>query len=123
MSQEKTRNDPASLEDLTPEEIPRHHATKDTKHWCKGKEGRQHKPKIVIPANLSNWWKDPCGWYEIAANDLRLHYTCHHVELCSECGKVLRRNYSWLPQTKLLPSEMAAEECPDFTPPPGSRRP
>lgn len=113
MAQEKSKDDVA---DLAPEELPHGHAHKNTTRWCEGKEGRQHEPRISIPANLPNWWKDPCGWYEIAANHRRLVYTCHHVEECAACGKVLRRHYSWLPQARLLPKEMAAEECPDYTP-------
>lgn len=115
MADEKTSDDLADYADLAPEEIPRSHAHKDTKRWCKGKVGRGHTPEILIPANLSNWWKEPCGWYQLAANQRRMVYTCHHVEQCSECGKVLRRNYSWLPQARLLPNEMAATECPDYT--------
>lgn len=117
MAEEKSKNDLASLADLAPEEIPRGHARKDTHRWCKGKPGREHVPVIVIPANLPNWWQEKgCGWGTITAYGDELRYRCEHVEQCNTCGKVLRRNYSWLPQTRLLPNEMAASECPEYTP-------
>ena len=51
---------------------------KNTRRWCKGVEGREHKSTIVKrgwlsdrPCDLTNWWG------------------CHHQEICDECKKVL----------------------------------
>lgn len=63
---------------------------KNTKRWCKGKEGREHIPEIVWakwdigrgceprPAYMSMWFYGDGPW------------VCRHQEVCGVCGKVLQ---------------------------------
>jgi len=44
---------------------------KDTKRWCRGKEGKEHQPIT------SRWFNLPCDRY------------CWHRMICSVCGKRL----------------------------------
>lgn len=65
---------------------------KSTKQWCKGIKGREHVPEIVIPENA---WKPECfpskSWY--SGNDKHeAVWWCHHVEMCTKCGKHLKNN-------------------------------
>jgi hypothetical protein len=66
---------------------------KDTKRWCKGKVGREHKAEIVRDPQLI--WRAGTKCQHQAQ-----WLPCTHLERCTECGKILRR---WLP----------VEECPD----------
>jgi hypothetical protein len=88
--------------------VKRPPARKDTKHWCKGKVGREHTPAIELPANA---WRRTCGWTRIFADEM--HWSCVHVELCTACGKHLRPASGWLRNADhrhfLMP-----EECPQF---------
>ncbi len=86
---------------------------KDTRRWCKGREGREHSLVIQIPPNT--YYRRSCGWrvqpYVNVWSD-RDYYECAHVELCAGCGKIFRRHYNWLSDT-----ELRDEECPNFVPP------
>lgn len=68
-----------------------HRSKKDTKRWCKGKQGNEHKPAIVKISQFERfaWSCNPASWHG-----------CFHHEVCSVCGKELR--YSIDPS-----------ECPD----------
>lgn len=89
---------------------------KNTRRWCKGRPGREHTPEIAVPDNRLGL-RDKCGWYDLRIGGLTTaSYYCQHVERCAACGKVLRRHYGWLPGYKLLPGELAATDCPDYTP-------
>lgn len=79
---------------------------KDTKRWCKGKEGRAHQTEI----RMSHWgYRTPCGPAPEWARG-RSHWFyggdgtwwCMHQEVCTICGKVIRR-------------KIGADECPDRT--------
>lgn len=81
---------------------------KNTKRWCKGKVGREHKLALRTSQWLSRAYS--CGWvmdpWRVA---LRSHkgtpfWDCHHEEFCSVCGKVMRH-----------PWQLDDSECPDFT--------
>jgi hypothetical protein len=86
-----------------PEPAKRAPARKDTRHWCKGKEGREHGPVIEFrPWSVSD--KD-CRWASRWTYD-GVKWHCLHAEVCSSCGKVLR---DW--------GTLAATECPAY---PGS---
>jgi hypothetical protein len=73
-------------------------ARKDTKRWCRGKVGVEHTPEIQsdrrglgpypcrVPPDWARW---------------RSTWWCHHVERCSECGKILRHSLN-------------VGECPDY---------
>lgn len=80
---------------------------KDTRHWCKGKVGREHTPAIEMPPNA---YRQDCGW--ITWNEVPW-YSCHHVELCTTCGKHLRLSYGWL---RTEPRNLQPEECPAYAP-------
>lgn len=87
-------------------------AVKDTRNWCKGKPGREHKPEIIL-THLGTCRSGMCKW--LARHDYRLirqgrddeattiGWGCYHEERCSECGKVLRN--SW---------ELRPAECPAY---------
>lgn len=87
-------------------------AKKDTKHWCRGKEGVQHVPQIVL--SHDGFRSRACEWvskFDYRAirrgeDDYRIAWACGHQELCSRCGKILRERW-----------ELRQEECPAY---PGS---
>lgn len=97
-----------------PEEPRRTPSTKDRRRWCKGKVGRPHKPQIAIPPNAPT---DLCGWVERInrfTTEPEYWYRCHHVELCAECGKVLRqRHYYWLKEP--TNNHLRVSDCPEWT--------
>lgn len=88
---------------------------KNTKTWCKGKVGREHKLVIAVPDNA--YHHRPCGWYNqrFLLGEDETRYNCNHVELCEVCGKVMRRYYYWY---KPAPGSMTPQECPHYTPQP-----
>lgn len=92
--------------------VKRPPARKDTKQWCKGRVGRPHRLAIEMPPNA---WRRQCEWITNIGSDP--WYSCQHVELCVECGKVRRHAHGWMakpdPHSTLL-----NEECPAFRPRP-----
>lgn len=105
-------------------EVPPHSSRgrKDTRKWCRGKEGVEHTLEI----RLSKWGdrikaRHPesdyagCKWYqqrhwvstaigrhwEPVPDDWRYH--CNHERFCTQCGKIL--NHS-----------VAIRDCPDWKP-------
>lgn len=70
---------------------------KDTRRWCKGKVGREHTPAIERSHGERYPNGRPCQRIE--------GYTwalgCHHHEVCTTCGKILRWTIPY-------------EECPDL---------
>lgn len=89
--------------------VKRPPAKKDTKHWCKGKVGREHTLAIEMPQNA---WRRSCGWVTNVGSEP--YYGCMHVELCTTCGKQLRHSYAWL-QDSTDPRFLQPQECPDYT--------
>lgn len=87
-----------------------HHGHKNTRQWCKGKVGREHTLAIEIPPNA---WRQDCRWVTNIGNEP--WYSCQHVEMCTTCGKQLRRSDGWLatPDSK---TTLPPGECPDYTP-------
>jgi len=74
--------------ELELEENPRRTpAKKNTKRWCRGKEGREHIPMITGPrwgqCGLRDDWRSP-------GSPPRLIWRCTCREICSTCGKELR---------------------------------
>lgn len=78
---------------------------KDTKRWCKGKEGREHKTEVrsYKDAKGVKWAHD--GWF---------------ILICTACGKELDRYWplglqwaneppEWLKTSGLLPSEQGVK--------------
>jgi hypothetical protein len=74
---------------------------KDTRKWCKGVVGREHKPEIVFDTRF----RSPCGWAPKWAWQLpgKKWWMCHHIEKCTVCGKHMRQLW-----------EVKADECPDY---------
>lgn len=74
-------------------------SNKDTKRWCRGKVGREHKPECVD----YNKWKNQASNFA----------TGWKVLLCSECGKEL--DYYWPApwgKTKSIPPDWAIPSLP-----------
>lgn len=83
----------------------KHHTHKDTKKWCKGKEGREHEPAVEGQQSSSwvcrprvEWWTTTKWMYK--------HYKdrpwfCTHRVVCQKCRKVLEHSIPW-------------QECPDL---------
>lgn len=66
---------------------------KNTKKWCKGKKGREHKPVTELDIKTWGWLfaKNPdlkCGDRRMRLNPF--HFWCYHHVVCSVCGKELR---------------------------------
>lgn len=60
-----------------PEVAPHAGKRKNTKKWCKGKEGREH-----IPVRKAKYYNDP------RSGERKILYTS---VVCDKCGKKLRR--------------------------------
>lgn len=81
---------------VDPDPAKRAPSRKDTRHYCKGKAGREHTPEIV--RTHDGFHQRQCGW--VGRYDYRLlrrgedaaevRWLCTHEEHCSGCGKILR---------------------------------
>lgn len=65
---------------------------KNTRDWCRGKNGVPHTPALVL---VPRWGLQPdsCRWkslWDIAAQDYTVDWYCHHREECAKCGKIIR---------------------------------
>lgn len=86
-----------------PKSYPRKTAKvrKDTKRWCHGKIGVEHKPVI----GLKHGWEASLGCKPTNEWQRKLWpkrlWACVHDERCEHCGKILRR-------------QIEAAECPDY---------
>lgn len=69
---------------------------KNTRRWCKGVEGREHKPALRL-TNMAQIWLSR-GRTVCAQSSHRSW--CDHERYCTECGKII--DY-FLPR----------EQCPD----------
>lgn len=87
------------------------HKKKDTKHWCKGKVGREH----ILVIEMSKWpyRATECGWshelypWQISSHVeayRKNHWICYHEVQCGKCGKIME---TWLSEDK----------CPRFSSP------
>jgi hypothetical protein len=80
-------------------DTPRIRGRKDTRRWCRGREGREHERQIVFMP----WYGRDChplergSWRDIAGTG----WHCEHREVCASCGRVLREGW-----------KLAPEECP-----------
>lgn len=76
---------------------------KNTKDWCKGKEGRPHQPALGYTDQLKQFKFTDCTEYvERIKTWKHVARTCLHQEACTACGKVLTQF-------------VRIEECPDLT--------
>lgn len=82
-------------------------ARKNTKRWCKGKVGREHKPALRVTQWLSRAYT--CGWVvnswraALRGGGSKPFWECYHEEYCTVCGKIVQH---WLSDKKT---------CPDYT--------
>ena len=74
-------------------------AKKDTKRWCKGKEGREHVPETV-ESHIWAGMNKVCGPRPYTGGWWGGKWFCRHAIRCSECGKVLK-------------TFLSEDECPD----------
>lgn len=87
---------------MTDPETP-HRATKDRRHWCKGKQGTPHKEALrrrVYGRDVH----EPCHYWPCWRKGrifTGYQWRCHHQQFCHNCGKVLKRSIS-------------RPNCPDF---------
>lgn len=71
-----------------PERQPR--GRKDTRHWCRGKEGVEH---IVQIRPRDPKWGDPnrvCHLWQPHPKYSR--WICYEQEICTTCGKILKHS-------------------------------
>ncbi|GAA5005843.1 hypothetical protein GCM10023317_40520 [Actinopolymorpha pittospori] len=61
-------------------------SSKDTRRWCRSKDGLEHVPMVTMPSAGSvrchshSWWNlDEPVW------------SCWHVSICKRCGKRLSK--------------------------------
>lgn len=70
---------------------------KNTRDWCKGKEGRLHRPEITLKY-------PPCRWnVTYGADGYTLRWSCGHAEVCGRCGKILT-----------MPWQLPKDRCPTY---------
>lgn len=82
-------------------------AKKDTRQWCRGKEGREHQPVIMFAPVMIRSVPDRCEWRPSWQDGYAgLEWACWHRQDCSACFKILRDHGGLL-----------LSECPDY---PGS---
>jgi hypothetical protein len=122
----------AASESSQPQEL-RKRSRKDTRHWCRGKAGREHEVIVTLPT--SGWRKlSPCQWRShghwvtyghlgpgapVPRQSWRKngplrreweltdrYYCCYHQRQCENCGKVLGR--------------VEPADCPDWKEDPGN---
>jgi hypothetical protein len=80
----------------TPDTAAPHRSSKNTKKWCKGKVGVEHKPKCVDYADAKIAAKDingrPIGFYK-----------GWKLLICTTCGKELEHYYPFRQSEKKPP--------------------
>ena len=81
-----------------PEEPRPQRARKDTKHWCKGKVGREHKPELIVHHAYSSIMM---RCHELKWMTWSGQWSCRHAFKCTACGKYTK---TWLTR----------EECPTW---------
>jgi hypothetical protein len=96
-----SRQERRAADDLRPPRQGRP-GRKDTRRWCRGVEGREHDPEIVIPEN-QRWRWNVC---RPAQPWMRSDWSCAHAERCRACGKVMRDGWQL----------NHPQECPDYRP-------
>lgn len=83
------RNEPLESDEWRPKASQKR---KDTKHWCKGKVGREHTPEV----GLSKWPynRNICGTaadiYSWDNGPFRNRWVCRHELVCTSCGKIIK---------------------------------
>lgn len=84
-------------------------AKKNTKKWCKGKTGVEHKPEIrksryhasMGDKAFCRWVPRWTGWRSGGWDYKNPRWLCFHEEFCTTCGKITRHTID-------------REECPEY---------
>lgn len=66
-----------------------HRRRKNTRKWCRGKEGTPHNLVIKlgkVGTRRSSTGAATCFWWRWGTP----HWSCGHEESCANCGKILR---------------------------------
>lgn len=72
---------------MVPSDVPRARSSKDTKRWCRGKEGVEHQPKCVTYYQSKNL-REP----DAAKGEFSISMKWRTL-LCAACGRHLA--YYW----------------------------
>lgn len=93
--------------------IPEHHGRKNTREWCKGKEGRPHKPAERLTRTSQSSWSagdrkeyQACAWilgWDYKEGTYSVRWSCGHRTVCDACGKHL-----------LDPYDHGTRDCPYY---------
>lgn len=89
-----------------PEPARKAPAKKDTRHWCRGKQGVEHVPHLVLDERAPGYHKMGCQWgtsWRVRQRDYTVRWQCQHREICTRCSKILRE-----------PWEIGSAECPVY---------
>lgn len=76
-----------------PEPARRPPGRKNTRAWCKGKQGVGHVPQLVWHPVLWGLGDPSCRWrpsWLTPDGEYAACWSCNHREECARCGKVLR---------------------------------
>lgn len=80
-----------------PEPPPAGKRKKNTRDWCKGREGRPHEP--VMKLRYTALGKpDQCGWgahFSWRIKGYEVYWYCGHEQVCARCGKTLGDHSGW----------------------------
>ena len=85
--------------------------TRNTRRWCRGKEGVDHLPRLVRrrpddrPCNRVEDWRDLLARDDPQSNIRwwNAPWECFHSSICDRCGKVL-----------IFLTDLAWDCCPDL---------
>lgn len=80
-------------------ETPKHRSKKNTRRWCRGKNGVEHVTEVRLN-NMSRFlWDRDKSCYRSEWNSKR--WWCNHERFCVNCGKIMKYSLE--------------NDCPDFT--------
>jgi hypothetical protein len=97
MAEDRDRKDPDN-----PGYRPRKSkARKNTRRWCRGKVGLEHRPVLDYRSFIKSYRDEPYCRVPPSWSPSKMDWWCRHVEKCSECGKILRH-------------KLNVGECPDL---------
>lgn len=93
-------------------DVPKHHARKNKRRWCKGKVGVEHQLEIALDERTVEWRSNnhtrPACYRPDWATKTRMHerskfwsWMCSHIERCTVCGKIIEHALN--------------DRCPDYT--------
>lgn len=84
---------------LVDDEPRPHRSHKNTKRWCKGKEGIEHTPTIELDKNYA--FMERSDKPRCSTDSKILWMNCTHHVVCKKCGKILAPHPEVCPTTNL----------------------